>query len=245
MDLSERPSGDFVRHPWELARRELFARILGEDGILDRGGRLLDVGAGDAWLSRRLVSGAVGTFDLTCWDAAVEEDGSRDGVLYVRARPLERFTLVLMLDVLEHVEDDAAFLREVVAGNLADDGRLLLSVPAWQALFSQHDRSLDHKRRYQPIVCSRLLERAGLELIRSGGAFHSLLLLRAGELAAQRLLGYKRPGHRELSWRLGERSRDLVAALLAAEARGSLALERGGLRLPGLSWWALCRKTYR
>lgn len=245
MDLSEKPRGSFLRHPWELARRELFARVLSESGALDSDGELLDVGAGDAWLSSWLVAGPGARFSLTCWDAAYERDGEREGVRFVRQRPSSRFELVLMLDVLEHVDDDASFLAEIASENLIEDGHLLLSVPAWQGLFSEHDRALAHRRRYRPDECRELIERCGLTPIRTGGAFHSLLLLRAAELAAQRMLGYKGPRHEELAWRRGERSRDLVAGLLRADTRASLALERRGLELPGLSWWALCRKTSR
>ena len=245
MDLSERPSRPFRRHPWELARRELFARILRESGACERGGKLLDVGSGDAWLSRWLVSNAESQFALTCWDSAYDEIGEREGVRFTRQRPQQRFELVLMLDVLEHVDDDARFLGDTVSENLADDGHLLLSVPAWQGLFSGHDRALGHRRRYRPAECRTLLERTGLTPVRTGGAFHSLLLSRAVALAAQRLLGYKEQRHEELAWRWGELSRDVVAALLRADTRASLALERRGLQLPGLSWWALCRKTSR
>jgi hypothetical protein len=245
MDLSERPRGSFLRHPWELARRELFAVILRECGALDGGGAMLDVGAGDAWLSRWLVSRAASRIALTCWDAAYGETGEREGVSFVRRRPRERFELVLMLDVLEHVDDDGAFLAETVSQNLVDEGHLLLSVPAWRGLFSDHDRALEHRRRYQPAECRDLIERCGLTVIRAGGAFHSLLLLRAAELAAWRVLGYKGQGHDELAWRRGELSRDIAAGLLTADARVSLVLERAGLDLPGLSWWSLCRKTSR
>jgi hypothetical protein len=150
-----------------------------------------------------------------------------------------------MLDVLEHVDDDASFLAETANENLADDGYLLLSVPAWQMLFSGHDRALEHRRRYQPADCRSLIEGSGLTPIRTGAAFHSLLLLRAADLAARRVLGYKVREHAELVWRGGELSRDVVAGLLKADTRVSLALERKGLELPGLSWWALCRKTSR
>ncbi len=55
-----------------------------------------------------------------------------------------------MLDVIEHVEDDVGFVRDVVDGSLAPGGWVLVSVPAYQSLFSSHDRALKHFRRYAP-----------------------------------------------------------------------------------------------
>ena len=50
--------------------------------------------------------------------------------------------------------------------------------PAWQPLFTQHDVALRHFRRYAPDQGARLLETGGLEIVRKGGLFHSLLLPR-------------------------------------------------------------------
>ena len=55
---------------------------------------------------------------------------------------------VTLLDVLEHQEDDAAFLRELVA-KMEPGSILLLTVPALPRLWSQWDVALGHFRRYE------------------------------------------------------------------------------------------------
>lgn len=57
------------------------------------------------------------------------------------------FDLVLLLDVLEHIEDDRAALHRAL-GLLKDDGILICTVPAYRFLWSGHDTAHGHKRRY-------------------------------------------------------------------------------------------------
>ncbi len=71
-----------------------------------------------------------------------------DGELPFRVPfPPGTFDLVVALDVLEHVEEDEAALRSLVE-MAKPGGRILLTVPAIQALWGSHDRRLRHVRRY-------------------------------------------------------------------------------------------------
>lgn len=54
---------------------------------------------------------------------------------------------ILLLDVLEHIRDDAEFLK-LMREKLSDDGRVLLTVPAFQVLWSSEDDAAGHYRRY-------------------------------------------------------------------------------------------------
>lgn len=56
--------------------------------------------------------------------------------------------LYMLLDVLEHIEDDRAFLKDVVA-NCRPGAHILITVPAHQALWSLHDDTVGHHRRYE------------------------------------------------------------------------------------------------
>lgn len=242
MDLVEVAAAEGLvrRHPWEQARLAFFLRTMRAAGLVRGVSRVLDVGSGDAWLATRLA--AVTGAEVVCWDSgyAAGAPSHAEGLSFTAEPPEGEFDLVLALDVAEHVEDDRAFVDRIARGNVASGGHLLFSVPAWQALFSAHDVRLRHVRRYSPEKARSLLEGAGLTVVRSGGLFHSLLLPRALQKGAE-LLG-RAPGAHAGEWRGSRRVTDATVALLGADTRLSWLFSRLGWEIPGLSWWALCRR---
>jgi hypothetical protein len=178
--------------------------------------------------------------DLRAYAAA-----ARPGVTFTRELPDRRFDLVMLLDVIEHVADDREFLGGLVAQCLAPGGLVLVSVPAWQMLFSEHDLALKHYRRYSPGACLELLEDEGLTPIRSGGLFHSLLVARLFTVVRERFekrLGRKPAAPDNLgAWRGGPLLSSALERALALDNALTHRLTRAGFELPGLSVWALCR----
>jgi len=251
MDLSERPAGaaSSQRHPWETARFNFFHRLLVEQGIL--AARVLDAGAGDGWFARQLLAARSAASSVVCWDAHYTTDvlatlrrEAGAHLSFTAQRPAQRFDLITLLDVLEHVEHDAEFLTTLVSENLEPNATALISVPAWQGLFTAHDTRLRHFRRYAPDAAARVIEQSGLTIVRQGGLFHSLLLPRA----AGKLIELLRPPSSaaepaSLDWGGGPALTSLVEWALARDGALSFAAERVGLCLPGLSWWALCKKS--
>jgi SAM-dependent methyltransferase len=77
---------------------------------------------------------------------------------------------LLAMDVLEHIEDDREALQEWV-GHLNSDAIVLLTVPAFQHLWSYHDVFLEHKRRYTKKSLVKLAKESGLEPIKVSYAF--------------------------------------------------------------------------
>ena len=75
------------------------------------------------------------------------------------------FDIVTMLDVLEHVEDDAGAVKEIFRV-LKPGGAFILSVPAYQKLWSAHDEALHHFRRYEYCDLRKVLRRGGFQVWR-------------------------------------------------------------------------------
>jgi SAM-dependent methyltransferase len=65
--------------------------------------------------------------------------------------------LALLLDVLEHVDDEGLLLGEI-ARTLRPGGALIISVPAFQHLWSRHDELHHHRRRYSRRALMRVLQ---------------------------------------------------------------------------------------
>jgi hypothetical protein len=246
MDLSERDTGAVRRHPWELARAEFFLRLLGQTNVVAGAMQVLDVGAGDTWLARQVKNALPPGSNVTCWDTNYTTQDiaslADHGLELVTERPPGVFDGVLMLDVLEHVEDDAGFVRSVVDELLVPGGFAFVSVPAWKELFTSHDVGLRHHRRYSPASCRKLLQGAGLEVVREGGLFHTLLPVRAGQALVERARPVKSLDGGIGRWRRGPLLTAMFTRGLVLDGRLSLWLSSRGWALPGLSYWALCRR---
>lgn len=129
-------------------------------------GIALEVGAGDGFVS-------LGLQQMGMEVVAVEPDIKRArnaklrGVENVISAKLEDIKWkpgsvggVGLFDVLEHIEDDVAFLRQV-KGMLKLGGRLYVSVPAYRWLWSKEDNEAGHLRRYTLGTLRKKLEMAG------------------------------------------------------------------------------------
>jgi SAM-dependent methyltransferase len=124
-------------------------------------------------------------------------DISPDALAFCRARGLENvrqgeaeklpyedesFDLVTGLDVVEHLDDDVAGLKEM-RRVLRPNGRVLLFVPAFMFLWGVQDDVSHHRRRYTIPALRRAVEAAGLRVERATYAnitfFAPILLGRA------------------------------------------------------------------
>jgi SAM-dependent methyltransferase len=202
------------RHWWFRGRREVLLRLL------DR-----RLPPGDA--SRRVL-------DIGC-----ERGVERVQRLESQTLPweAETFDLVTALDVIEHIDDDLAILREVERV-LRPGGTALLTVPAYEALWGPQDEISHHKRRYRAGQLRERMEEAGLAPLKLS-YFNSLLF---PPIAAVRLLRPRRAGDGELKsdftlTRPG-RLNEVLARVFASEAA---LVERWNLPF-GVSIVALARK---
>lgn len=149
------------------------------------------------------------------------------------------FHAVLLLDVLEHVEDDVGLLSQAAA-LAAPDGIVFVTVPAHPVLFGAQDEALCHLRRYSRSSLLDLLEAAGLIVQVQGALFASLLLPRLASVLTERLMGVSLGSRGVGGWRHGSLVTAPITAALNLDNALLDALSRAGLTTTGLSLWARC-----
>lgn len=171
------------RHWWYRARRHLLVRLL--RGRMPGGGLAVDVGCGTGeTLAALEVAGAtrVAGTDLSALALSLgaHARGQRT-VVVARAEHVPfrdaAADCVVAMDVIEHLDDDVRALRELV--RIARPGATVyLTVPAYQALWSDHDVRAAHRRRYTASQLTASAHAAGIAVERVS-YYNSFLVLPA------------------------------------------------------------------
>lgn len=135
-----------------------------------QGGKLLDVGCGTGYFMKQL---------SLRWDV-YGIDISKQAINMAKARSLKNiklasvekipykngfFNIILVLDVLEHVENEIIALKEIKRV-LATDGIAIFNSPAYNFLWSYHDETAKHLRRYTKKQLQEKLEEAGFKILK-------------------------------------------------------------------------------
>ena len=149
--------------------------------------RCLDLGCGTGlWMQ-----------DLMAFGPSQAVDFSRHALSFCQARGLfgltqasaehlpyktASFGLITALGLIEHLEDEAAFLAELYR-ILVPGGQTLLLTSAYHFLWSEHDQVVHHKRRYTKTQLRALLHKEGYEVLRityvNTVLFFPIILMRA------------------------------------------------------------------
>ncbi|VVB50509.1 Ubiquinone biosynthesis O-methyltransferase [uncultured archaeon] len=245
MDLLESAVNP-VRHPWELARAKALKLILGGVPVA-KGWQVLDFGCGDGYIAQEIMGGK--DVSLTCFDVNLSEaqihtlSKLAENIRFVNHPPYlknRQYDLILMLDVVEHNGDDKKLLADI-KHNLSHNGYVIITVPAFQFLFSSHDIFLKHYRRYSLTQIQKVVESAGFKVESSGYIFTSLLLPRFISIYLRRILS-KEKQESAVNWTHGKLITKAAELTLQADAVLNLELNKRGIVFPGLTCWLVCKK---
>jgi SAM-dependent methyltransferase len=166
------------RHWWYRGRRRVLERAIERLG-LPTGAHILDAGCGSGRNMIELARhGVVTGVELSGTSVQLARERGVGEVLEgsVMDMPFDEgsFDLTVSLDVIEHLEDDVGALRELRRVT-KPGGALLVTVPAYQWLWSGHDEINHHHRRYSRRTLLAAAESAGWHP-ESSAHFNSLLL---------------------------------------------------------------------
>jgi SAM-dependent methyltransferase len=241
MDLKEK-TANLNRHPWELSRSRCILKFIRKQ----QWKHLADIGSGDMFFTRKLSEINSDTV-IYAVDSEYESGmKSVDGINClndISGLPDASFDCLVLMDVLEHIEDDDAFLKKLL-DKLVLGGTLVITVPAMQFLFSSHDVFLNHCRRYSRKRLLALLKNNKLMIEKCHYFYTILFFLRLVSLVKDRLMpnknqtgigGWKYPQYHILT--------QFIMHVLNIDFFINALLDKCRIHLPGLSVTAICKKA--
>ena len=158
-------------HWWFAARREIVARLISKHCNLPNNPKILEAGCGTGGNLDLL--GSFGKLDAFEFDETSRNTAQKKSGMVISFGALpddapfpdEKYDLIALLDVLEHIGPDQASLTALGA-KLGAGGRILVTVPAMPWLWSKHDEVHHHFRRYTRKSLRMVAKQSGLEVVR-------------------------------------------------------------------------------
>jgi SAM-dependent methyltransferase len=241
MDLIEKGE-NINRHPWELSRSRNILKLLKN---VDEDFIYADIGAGDKYFTSKLsliTKGDVFAIDREYKKTKSEEDGiiCLNDVSLLNKSSID---CVIMMDVLEHIENENDFLY-IVLEKLKPNGKIIITVPAMQYLFSSHDVFLKHFRRYNRKQLLCLLSINGIYVEQCYYFFSILFIMRCLSLLIEKIFKNKERKNIGVGrWEYSEKSliTRFLVFILNIDFLLNKLLNKIFFRLPGLSLLAICK----
>ncbi|MBN2274510.1 MAG: methyltransferase [Bacteroidales bacterium] len=260
MDITELNNLNFdinSRHPWERARLKIIIRFL--KSIIRRienpAPVIFDIGSGDAFVAFNVAKTFRGC-EIHAVDTAFNADNKSeiskrtknvklflyDDINSITLEPGKTADIVLLLDVIEHVEDDTKLLTDLVNfKHISKDTVFIITAPAFQGLYSSHDKFLKHYRRYSRKSLENVLKISGLQPLKSGYFFFVLLFPRIFRLWMEKLKRVNASEKGIGQWKAGSLISWFFYIVLMTDYFLCRFFSATGINIPGLSVYALCK----
>lgn len=188
---------DINRHWYYNSKAEALMRML--RGLEPT--TILDIGAGSGFFSHHLLANTIAR-EAWCVDIgyATDTDEEKTGKTIHYRRSIDRVDadLVILMDVLEHVDDDIGLLTFYL-NKVPPGSRFLISVPAFDFLWSGHDEFLGHKRRYTLKQLESTVSKSGLKIAHGAYYFSTILPIAAALRLWQTTINKNVPVRSQLS----------------------------------------------
>lgn len=259
-ELSKRGETSEIRHPWEQARLQVVLQLMKENikNLNNTTLNILDMGCGDTYfveqLSRELPSCNYYAIDIAFEEeqlALLQEKFQGTNIkVYKEFNDATndisgKIDIVLLLDVIEHIENDIEFLKWMKTFDcIQKSTNFFITVPAFQSLFCAHDEFLGHFRRYTNTSLKQHITHAGFKTNKLGYFFTSLLLPRWIQVQKE-----KNPANKPdfstglVDWNGSAGKTKLITSILIIDFKIGHFFKKLGLNIAGLSNYTVCTPT--
>jgi len=242
-------------HPWEYARSKVVLRILKNYLKEQAGGVALDVGCGDVFFLCKFAD-KYPNFELVAVDTAFDEEiiskiaaqNSKYSIQFFKdienVTNIKEAKIVFLLDVIEHIEDDISFLKELASQAFINPNTVFaITVPAFNGLYCNHDEWLGHYRRYSQTTLKQHTKAAGLTCIEGGYFFTSLLFPRFVQKIIEKVTKHQSADYQGIgNYEGGAVLSFLYEKFLLIDFYFFRAFRFLGIKIPGLSTYIICKK---
>jgi len=155
---------------WNKGRRKILCDLLNKQINNHKNLKILDVGCGSGGTSTAFLQfGQVTGTDFSFLALKFARNRGLTNVVRssVTSMPFssEKFDIITVLDVIEHVQEDSQVLNEI-RRMLKPKGIVVVTVPAFQFLWSEHDVASMHVRRYNNSTITKVLNKSQFKIIR-------------------------------------------------------------------------------
>lgn len=257
MDLRELNARDaqiINRHPWELARLQV-ANDLFHQYKPQKINAVLDLGCGDSFFISQFYQlnqlnvphfGVDINFDDTMLQSLNNENPATrffKSLDDLQAHYTGTIDVVFLMDVIEHIEFDIDFMKMVCSYPfITKETVFIITVPAFQSLFCSHDVFLGHYRRYNNALLRNNLQTANMNVVKVSYFFTLLLLPRLIQKTKESLMSAKETTGL-VEWKGSRSKTNLITKILLLDYFVSKFFSKIGIKLPGLSNFAICKPS--
>ncbi len=246
MDINEVKGVGFNRHPWEISRTKNFIDDLKKIIDYNRPAKYLNIGSGDmyfdnVWINKFARKHIVYAVDIGYGDNEIKKLSSKGKKLFHDITDVKDndFDYIILMDSLEYMEDDEKYIN-LLKNKLKKSGKLIMTLPAFSRLYSEHDANVGNLRRYDRTEIIKIINRCGLTMEQNHYFFFSLLMVRL----FQKFYNFNYSSHEDVTtkWKYAKKSIITKMVIVVLDMDYYFCSLLSKIHFPGLSLLVVCKK---